>query len=483
MQEMRRRTWALVRMSDIFFSHQLSLPSMIYDHDCDTQLPTNVFDEEFGPDTKVLPPSRPRTEPTPIAYMIAKATLSIEMGNILQATTKIGTSPPYDEILRLDARLREIHAELPPHLKMAPLDGSGDPVTLIIARFNLDILYQKVLCLLHRKYLVRARHNSRYAHSRRTAIEASLDTLRHLATLHRESQPGGRLRSLKWYFNTIATKDFLLPAMLLALDLHYDCSGERGLSSISSSISSPSSSTAAAGASSFSGSGGRQNSQALYFWTPEQRREMVECLSRTREIWHGLRDESMEAYKASSVLEVMLEKIKSSAASSSRGSASADHMGTGSFGAQGDFGIRGAAGDPMKQDILFGGQFGSGNELGGSSSMQQEHSAAMTLGMLSSDNSSSSGAAMTPNTAAFFDSAVQSPGGGIYSNMDLSGGGGGGGGSGGDAGGSAGPMATDFPPDVFSMANVGAPSPLSMFTNMGTGVDLGANFDWVSDHK
>src|SRR5690242_16026138 len=144
---MRRRTWALVRLSDVIFSHQVSLPSMISENDCDTQLPHNLFDEEFGPDTKVLPPSRPNAEPTPISYMIAKVKLCLELGNILQATGRVKNQVHYDEILRFDAKLREIKAELPPHLKLQPIGGNHDPLTLVIARFNLDILYLKIMCL------------------------------------------------------------------------------------------------------------------------------------------------------------------------------------------------------------------------------------------------------------------------------------------------------------------------------------------------
>ncbi|EPE04794.1 c6 zinc finger domain containing protein [Ophiostoma piceae UAMH 11346] len=277
--EMRRRTWALVRMCDVMFSHQVSLPNMIYDHDCDTQLPLNIFDEEFGPTTKILPQSRPNSEPTPISYMISKVKLCLELGNILQATTRVGKPVPYDEIHRLDARLRDVKDQLPSHLRLKPLEGSQDPLTLIIARFNIDILYLKIMCLLHRKYLSRARQNPRYSPSRRSAIEASMETLHHLQTLNKESQSNGRLRSIKWYVASIATKDFLLPAMLVALEVRFD-----NLAKIE----------------------GRQGDS---FWTEEQRTEMITILQATKEIWRPLADGSMEAYKAYNIIRIVLEKI------------------------------------------------------------------------------------------------------------------------------------------------------------------------------
>ncbi|KAF6808140.1 fungal specific transcription factor domain-containing protein [Colletotrichum sojae] len=392
--EMRRRTWALVRMADVVFSHQVSLPSMIYGHDCDTQLPNNIFDEEFGPDTKVLPPSRAKTEPTPIAYMIAKSKLCIEMGDILQATNRVGKQVPYDEILRFDARLREINQELPPHLKVTPLETSHDPVTLIIARFNINILYLKIICLLHKKYVPRARQNPRYAYSRRSAVEAALETLQHLVTLDRESQPTGRLRSLRWFVNSIATKDFLLSAMLVALDLHFDSVAES--------------------------SNDRRSSEAAMFWTPEQRMEMISNLEKTREIWKGLADTSIEAYKATKVLDIMLEKIKSPSPEA----------------------------EPTKSEMYPG--------FGGFADVQPEHNAAMTLGMLSGG--------MTPNTAAAIESSMQpqSSFGGMDFGVPLPMSGTG--------------MTPNFSGGDFNMTGVA--SPLSMFSNLENSADFPANFDW-----
>jgi hypothetical protein len=280
--EMRRRTWALVRMADVMFSNKVSLPNMIYEHDCDTQLPTNIFDDEFHPLIKELPPGRPSTEPTPIAYMIAKARLCNEAGNVLHAVRGVGKHVTYDEIIRFDAKLRQIKKEIAPHLKLTPLEGSHDPVTLIIARFNVEVLYLMIMCMLHRKYLPRARHNPRYAHSRRTAIESALQALDHLATLHRESQGYGRLRSVDWYIKSIATSDFTIPAMLVILDLHYD--------NLARQESTP------------------EGNSCLY--TQEERDSMIKKVEHTKDIWLTMADSSMEAFKGSKVIEIMLEKIK-----------------------------------------------------------------------------------------------------------------------------------------------------------------------------
>lgn len=403
---MRRRTWAFLLMLDVFFSHQVSLPSMISENDWDTELPHNIYDEEFGPDTTTLPPATPNTEPTPISYLVAKVKLCQQLGIILQATGRVKNQAHYDEILRLDAQLRDIRAGLPPHLTMQPLNGSQDPLNLVMNRFHLDSLYLKLLCLLHRKYMPRARHNPRYAPSRRIAIEASLESLRHLATLHRESQPNGRLHSVRWFFKSVATKDFLLPAMLIISDLHFDNISQTPL--------------------------GEQDTQGLHFWGREQRQEMIGSLELTRDIWKGLADISMEAVKASNIIEVMLTKIKSSGAANEPR-------------------------DPLERQA---------NTV--SAELPPEHSAAMTLGILS-------GGAISRPPAAFGQASMGMPYGGApnlgpntangSSNLSI----------GQDVGSATAP---DFSNPMLGFD--GVQSPLSMFDNMASSsINFTGGFDWV----
>jgi len=416
--EMRRRTWALVRMMDVFHSHQVSLPSMISEHDCDTELPHNIYDEEFGPDTKVLPPSRPNAEPTPISYMVSKLKLCNLLGAILQATGRVKNQVHYDEILRFDARLRDLRAGMPPHLRMQPLEGSDAPLTLIMARFHLNILYLKIMCVLHRKYIPRARHNPRYAHSRRSAIEASLETLGLLATLHRESQPNGLLHSVKWFYASVATKDFLLPAMLIVLDLHFDNVAQ--------------------------GSGMQQDTQSLYFWTREQRQEMIDRLELTRDIWKEMADTSIEALKASNVLEVMLVKIKSLGGADGPTSPAVVSSRTGPFG------IREPA-DPqrVRPEATTGGILPAGTMPGASSAFT---GAQPTMGTTYGDLELNLNAA----------NAGGSPGTGPGIGMGI---------------GST--TAPEFSNPMLGFDNV--QSPLTMFDNMASSnLDFSNNFDWES---
>ncbi len=404
--EMRRRCWSFVRQIDTMFSFQLALPSMIRSTDCDTQLPRNIFEDEFSPESKILPPARPMTEPTPISYMITKAKISYEFGEIQEELNSVsGKHVSYEDILKRDNKMRELKEKMAPHLQLRPIEEcTHDPATLLMQRFNLDIFWQKTMCVLHRKYIARARQNPRYAHSRRACVDASMEILRHQAQLHRESQPGGRMRTMKWFISSLTKHDFLLGAMIVCLDLHYD--------SISESLPEP------------------PPNYDPYFWTPSQRADMLQALEASQNIWKESAETSMEAYKASGILGIILEKLKLTNQKKDR---------------------------PSTSEV-----FAQIDE----ESLRPEHSAAMTLGMLSGG--------LTPNSAAMFNAMAQSPGGTRYANMDTN----------------MGDTSTGLTPNYsmdssnpFGNLNSVA-SPFAVFGNPSSGIgmmDVPGNLDWVCD--
>lgn len=356
--EMRRRVWSFVRQMDTMFSFQLALPGMIRNSDSDTVLPRNIFEDEFGPESKVLPAARPFTEPTPVSYMITKAQITHEFGIILEEINAVnGKAISYDEVLKRDNRLRDLRNNMAPHLRLRPMEEcTHDTATLLMQRFTLDILWQKCMCVLHRKYITRARQNPRYAHSRRACVDASMEILRHQAKLHRESQPGGRMRTMRWFISSLTKHDYLLGAMIVCLDLHYD--------SVSESMPA------------------RPPNYDPYFWSPAQRADMLNAIDTSQRIWKESIETSMEAYKAANILGVMLEKLKSPP-------------------------------PPQKPSDCGGGQHQpTTNEIFAQfDEARPEHSAAMTLGMLSGG--------LSPNSAAIYNSLGQSPRGTTYGSYDI----------------------------------------------------------------
>ena len=293
--EMRRRCWTFVRHSDLLFSFQMSLPSMIRLDDCDTDLPRNIYDEEFDEDTIELPPSRPSSSPTPVSYMIAKAQIAFSFGKIIECL-HIVKPAPYDEIMSLDHDLRQTYDQLAPHLQMRSMEESMlDPVSSIMQRFNLAILYHKGLCVLHRRYVSQSRENARYEISRRTCIDSSLKLLRYQETLHNESRPGRRLHCMKWYISSLTSHDFLLAATLVSLDMWYTARAD-----ILGHSQSPGSRS----------SGSLSTSAESFQWDEQRRDEMMRSIEISRDIWTELKDQSMEAFKASEMLTVMLNTIR-----------------------------------------------------------------------------------------------------------------------------------------------------------------------------
>ncbi|OAF56301.1 hypothetical protein VC83_06794 [Pseudogymnoascus destructans] len=178
--------------------------------------------------------------------------------------------------MKWGARIRSARMTMEPHLRFRPLEDSAlDPSSLILQRFYIEVLHQKTICVLHRRFIARARTNPRYAYSRRASVDAAMALLRIQATLHREAQPGGRISEVMWRLTALQKHDFVLGAMIVSLDLNHD----RG--------------------------GGSHT-----FWTAEQRADMLSSLETALAIWEGDQATSMEAYKGAKVLRIMVDKLK-----------------------------------------------------------------------------------------------------------------------------------------------------------------------------
>ncbi len=404
--EMRRRLWTFVRQADLLFSFQLGLPSMIRLGDCDTALPGNYYDEELYEDMKALPPPRPVTEQTPVSYMIAKASLSFAFGKIVESVHAIATCS-YDDVMDLDRNLREARAELPPHLRLRPLEDCGDgDGAIIMQRYFLSMLYHKGQCVLHRKFLSRARENNKYAHSRRTCVDSSMELLAHQATLHYESQPGRRLHDVRVQLSSLTSHDFLLAAMIISLDLGQGAEADRQ---------------------------GRDSAD-LYTWGAERREEMISALETSIEIWKETRDTSMESYKASEILTVMINKIRTCVQANANGRQAP--MTPFPFPSMTNGNTTSPYGPPQMED-------------------KPEHSAAMTLGMLSSGG-------LTPNASALYNNH----GNGYPSNTNME-----------NLQQSSG-LTPNYSMEQAPNGIPSAPSPFSFMT--GGQTDMPVNVDWVS---
>jgi hypothetical protein len=225
--EMRRRTWFMLRSMDLLHSSQQGMPPMVDPALCDTQLPTNLTDDDFDEDTVILPPPRGSTDPIPILAYITKAPLCSILDRVLRLALATGPRM-YSDVLALHAELEAWHESVPACYRVRPIKSTSftDPSYTIMHRIMLETMYLKTLCILHREYLGReARRNPQFqtsAHSCKVAAERIIEI--HIE-LDGEIQPGGRLYEDRYMVNSLTLHDFLIAAMILCVELSEAGSG------------------------------------------------------------------------------------------------------------------------------------------------------------------------------------------------------------------------------------------------------------------
>ncbi|KAK2813964.1 hypothetical protein FQN50_000365 [Emmonsiellopsis sp. PD_5] len=220
--QMRRRLWAFISQIDLLFSFHIGLPSMTSSTNSDTELPANLYDWELNEDMTETPPSRPLTEITEITYMVQKTKILRAIGKVSEYLYDIRQAP-YERVLELDNELYLLRKEIPDSHRITDWESINWKYVLsIIERMHLDLVLNEGLCTLHRKYLVPARTNPKYALSRQRCLQAAMSILDQQAGLSRPSMPGKPMPRDRWYLKPVANAAFRLAAMILCLDLQQD---------------------------------------------------------------------------------------------------------------------------------------------------------------------------------------------------------------------------------------------------------------------
>ena len=303
--EMRRRVWTVLSMIDTIISFQLGLPSMVKTIATDIGAPHNLLDRDFGPSTKVLPPSRSDLELTPASYMRIK----IGLVRIFSQAADLGHSTvpvAHEEVMRLDSELEFACANIPPVLNLPDINEIvTDPPEQLMCRINLKLLVLKTRIILHRNFMLipleqlsEAEQARGIGTSRMICVESALEVLYLQHSIHAESQLGGKLYTVQWYMGSISTHDFLLAAMVVCLNLSQQISEDDQLRLIGNAL-----------------------------WCP-RRQAMADALEKSYELWthgsaasrfgarlgsvHGAFEgtQSSETDKASKALGVMLERVR-----------------------------------------------------------------------------------------------------------------------------------------------------------------------------
>ncbi|KAF4966871.1 hypothetical protein FSARC_5484 [Fusarium sarcochroum] len=274
--EMRRRVWGVIQQLDILTSCQLGLPSLIQESQCDTRLPRNILDEDFGPESTQLPPPRPETQSTPVLYTIVKVKLMTVFRTIFNQVS-LGKTENYEEIMALDKQLHQAHESMPSCFRIAKLeDCLMVPPYLLIRRYNLELLFQKARCTLHRHHMTKAYQDRQYNYSRTACVNSAMTVLGHQASILKEVQVGGLLYKDRWFLTSLERHDFSLASMVICLEL-----------------SAPS----------------HQQNWDLVGFT---RQAMIEALQTSQTFWAALKEVSVEARQAYDMLSVMLNAVSAS---------------------------------------------------------------------------------------------------------------------------------------------------------------------------
>lgn len=270
--ELRRRVWHTLIQIDCLASFHIGLPSMGHGIESDTEYPSNLRDEDFDESTAVLPTGRPESERTPVLYMICKGRLIEIFGKVASQANRL-TLPAYAEVQHLDNLVNEAFSKLPSFFRIVPLElAITDPPELLIVRFNLALLYQKIRCVLHRKYLMKERENPEFAYSKTVGLEAATELLHYQSQINSAVQPGGRLSRDKWFLSSISMHDFLLAATIVYLNV---------MQIVTASVN-----------------------------INDETRRMIEALNKSYSIWLSAVHDATESKKAAEVLGLMLGKIR-----------------------------------------------------------------------------------------------------------------------------------------------------------------------------
>jgi hypothetical protein len=278
--EMRRRLWMIIAQIDIVLSSHIGLPRMINPKQCDSKEPRNLADEDLDEAMTELTPGRPESVSTPILYMIVKSRILSVFGMIVDIITSV-EPVTYAEVMRLDSILLETVAAIPAPVRPRPMANSiTDDAEIIMRRVYIAILIRKSQCVLHYRYLIAGRTDSRYIYSRQSCIDAAIDILQYQSMLYEETKPGGQLQEVKWKVSIIIA-EFLLTATILCVYLDREMAAN-----------SPNS------------------------WSreilDEKREEVQTSLRESDRIWSRASNQSPEAQKAAAAVRVVLGKVDNS---------------------------------------------------------------------------------------------------------------------------------------------------------------------------
>ncbi|KAF2996727.1 hypothetical protein E8E13_006049 [Curvularia kusanoi] len=274
--EMRRRIWYILIQFDIATAAQVGLPRMIRETQYDTLPPHNLLDTDFNSTSPTLPPSRPESEPTLPQFLTSKSKIISVYGMICDFTNS-SQQHDYTEAMRLDALLNTAFSQKPMHLAPKPISRSiTDGTALIVRRLYIAMSFHHAQISLHRKYMLRAKSDPRYAYSHATCIAAASTALQYQNELEEYSQPGRMLQGERYKILSLVQSEFLLATTVLCANLNDDLDHKRW--------------------------------ETTALCKREEVEKLTRVLAKSRRVWEGQLEFSKEARVAAKAATVVLAK-------------------------------------------------------------------------------------------------------------------------------------------------------------------------------
>ena len=222
--ELRRRVWLALVGKDDMASFLVEFPSMMPAVYSDTLEPSNLHDWELSDDTTTLPPSRPMAQSTPVTYLIAKNRIMRALGRVTDFNNSLRPRS-YEELLQIDRSLCEAFEKVPLHMKEPKSIASSRPShsksATSVSMLQIEFLYHRGICTLHRRFLAKGRLDNKYRLSRERCISSALVIVEKQHVLHQETRSKTLSYMPYWYKLSHARRFLILAAMILCLDLEH----------------------------------------------------------------------------------------------------------------------------------------------------------------------------------------------------------------------------------------------------------------------
>jgi hypothetical protein len=203
---------AFCRQVDLLQAFQAGLPTSIPHDSYDTKPFSNLDDSDFDEQSTYLPAPRPEIEPTRILQFSVKCRLITSFSAAFRSAISL-KAIPIENVMQLDRDVREAHSIIPASLHVRNIgSSSADSSSVVMARVDIELLFRRTLCTLHRKHMTAGN-----AYSREVCRASALSILNCLVDLRREMQPGHMLAGDQWLMSCYAMHDFVFAAMLLCL--------------------------------------------------------------------------------------------------------------------------------------------------------------------------------------------------------------------------------------------------------------------------